>query len=756
MFSLTRTDRPSCKGNRLRDGSLCTHLDPQSASVTLLLDDRRETVSVVVEDSTVLSAIVSYSHGDPGWSLHQVEQRKQHVLLLVAGLRNNSIDADADGYRQNEDWTRWGPRKIAVSDFTLIVVSTAWKQAWEGSGVLTRYKGVRAEANAVHSIEQEGQDELQRRCRLILLPGSQDKDIPGGLHGLQRYRLNGFADADLEDLLRDLTGQPRYRRPPVGTRPDFPCVTPGRDAADGTGRIVRAPGAAGEAGRVVVVGLPPLCASAFQPREAILDRVERAPGAVVLSQPAGHVLAGTGGVGKTQIAAGLFVASTADVRVWVPASSRESVVTVYADAAVRLRVAGQEDGPEDAARAFLEYLTGADVSWMVVLDDVQDPQDLSGLWPAAGGRVVVTTQRRDAALSDGGRTVVDVGVFTEDEAVGYLRGRIGPLSGGLPDGVLEDADALAGDLGRLPLALAQAAAVVIDRGITCSRYREIFADRTRSLDDMFPADAAPDGYQKTVATTWNLAIEAADAVGPSGLARPLAAVVAVLDPAGAPEAVLAGHSVQALLASAGYAEVSAEAVHDALRALHRLSVINHQPDTRDPRAVRMHTLTGRAVRAALATSSITESVRAAAGGVLEAWPEIEKDRQLAESLRSNTDVLADIDPDALWEADGFGMHAVLFRAGASLEKAGLVNQAVVYFEQLGSQSATRLGADHPNTLTSRSNLAYAYGSAGRLGEAIPLYEQTLADSVRVLGADHPNTLTFRNNLARIRKEYPDQ
>ena len=58
-----------------------------------------------------------------------------------------------------------------------------------------------------------------------------------------------------------------------------------------------------------------------------------------------------------------------------------------------------------------------------------------------------------------------------------------------------------------------------------------------------------------------------------------------------------------------------------------------------------------------------------------------------------------------------------------------------------------LGADHPQTLSSRNNLAYAYWSAGRLDEAIRLYERTLADRERVLGADHPQTLTSRNNLA---------
>ena len=58
-----------------------------------------------------------------------------------------------------------------------------------------------------------------------------------------------------------------------------------------------------------------------------------------------------------------------------------------------------------------------------------------------------------------------------------------------------------------------------------------------------------------------------------------------------------------------------------------------------------------------------------------------------------------------------------------------------------------LGPDHPDTLTSRNNLADAYQSAGRLDRAIPLYEQTLADRERVLGPDHPDTLASRNNLA---------
>ena len=40
-----------------------------------------------------------------------------------------------------------------------------------------------------------------------------------------------------------------------------------------------------------------------------------------------------------------------------------------------------------------------------------------------------------------------------------------------------------------------------------------------------------------------------------------------------------------------------------------------------------------------------------------------------------------------------------------------------------------------------------YSDAGRTAEAINLYEQTLTDMERLLGPEHPDTLTSRNNLA---------
>jgi hypothetical protein len=48
-----------------------------------------------------------------------------------------------------------------------------------------------------------------------------------------------------------------------------------------------------------------------------------------------------------------------------------------------------------------------------------------------------------------------------------------------------------------------------------------------------------------------------------------------------------------------------------------------------------------------------------------------------------------------------------------------------------------LGADHPDTLGSRNNLAYAYLHAGRTAEAVRQFEQALADYERVLDPGPP-------------------
>ena len=63
-----------------------------------------------------------------------------------------------------------------------------------------------------------------------------------------------------------------------------------------------------------------------------------------------------------------------------------------------------------------------------------------------------------------------------------------------------------------------------------------------------------------------------------------------------------------------------------------------------------------------------------------------------------------------------------------------------------------LGANHPDALASRNNLAYAYAyrSAGRLDDATRLFEKVLAECERLLGSDHPVTSAVGDNLVDAR------
>jgi hypothetical protein len=73
-------------------------------------------------------------------------------------------------------------------------------------------------------------------------------------------------------------------------------------------------------------------------------------------------------------------------------------------------------------------------------------------------------------------------------------------------------------------------------------------------------------------------------------------------------------------------------------------------------------------------------------------------------------------------------------------------QSIAIAQSLLVDEERVLGADHPDTLGTRNNLANAYQDAGRTAEAIALHERNLVDSERVLGT-HPDTLSTRGNLA---------
>jgi hypothetical protein len=281
--------------------------------------------------------------------------------------------------------------------------------------------------------------------------------------------------------------------------------------------------------------MPPR-ATAFQPRattELLAAVLERGHAAVLSSHSMVHagVVSGLGGVGKTQVARDyaeqLWTSGDVDVLAWVTATSREAIMSSYARLAANLTGVKDPDSEEGAQR-LLEWLSTTSARWLIVLDDVQNAHDLRALWPPVTptGRVVVTTRRRDAALHGDGRRRIDVGVFTPSEAYAYLKSILVDQSG-LQEGLVKLADMM----GYLPLALAQAGAYMLDRGLSCAEYVVRLSDRRRRLAMLFPEpEGLPDEHRATVAATWALSVEQANGLQPAGIAQPLLEVAGFLDP----------------------------------------------------------------------------------------------------------------------------------------------------------------------------------------------------------------------------------
>ncbi|MFE7584530.1 tetratricopeptide repeat protein [Streptomyces gardneri] len=481
------------------------------------------------------------------------------------------------------------------------------------------------------------------------------------------------------------------------------------------------------------VGAVPALASAFQPRTGLrerIDAVREEGGTAVLTQ----VLSGGGGVGKSQLAAsyaGQAVGEGVDLVVWAPAAELQQVVTRFAEAGVRVAAPGVSGtDPEADARAFLAWLATTSRRWLVVLDDITDPGAVEGWWPVSrtgSGWVLATTRLHDARLTGGGRRRVSVDVYEPGEAAAYLRARLAD-EGGLADGAVDE---LAEELGYLPLALGHAAAYMINHGLGCRAYLELFRG-SRSIGDVLPPSADAEGYGRQIATTLLLSLDAVEVADPEGVARRVLGLAALLDPAGHPEALW---GTGAVLECVGGGDPAA-----TLRILHRYGLL-----ACDAGVVRIHALTARAVREVMAEEDVPSLAVAAADGLLEMWPDPDQPhRYLAAMLRGNAETLAEAAGGHLWRPDG---HAVLFKAGHSLNNAGLIVAATAYWKDLAAECEQALGTDHPDTLSALASLAVAHWRAGRTDEAIVLEEGVLAQRERLLGSDHVGTLVSRGNLA---------
>ncbi|MEV8596126.1 tetratricopeptide repeat protein [Streptomyces sp. NPDC052012] len=531
----------------------------------------------------------------------------------------------------------------------------------------------------------------------------------------------------------------------------------------------------------IVIGRPPSDAAALRRRDEFAERIDEG---LADDSVRRILLTGAGGVGKSQLAAAAFhrAKRRSELLLWVPADNRASVLDGYARAwraLSRASVAGggatpgTDLGSDDETQAdlFLAWLRSTGTSWLVVLDDVDDLGEVAGLWPEGdAGRTVVTTRRRDAALLRPGVRVIPVGVFTLEEATGYLVDRfsldVDPAAGpaGLPAHQPEDVAALTSVLGHFPLALSQAAAFLIDTGMDLPSYLSLLTDERESLAGLFPSSSPADEHGGTVTSTLQLALARAESLAPPGAARAMLELISVLAPDGIPEAVLLGPAARTWLDGDHRCERGELTERDtparpgslparsnllALRALHRLSLVTHQKPS-GLSVVEVHSLVQRAVRDGVQADRRAAIAAAAADALEEVWSAPDCAPDTTAVLYRCADALLTHVGDHLWH--DAGMHQLLRRLGPHLAGLGRHEAARAVAKQLADQARRRLPAGHRDLLTVCAQVAQAEGDLGNTAEAVRQLTDLRRKAEDGLGPADPDTLSIRLHDARWRME----
>ena len=465
----------------------------------------------------------------------------------------------------------------------------------------------------------------------------------------------------------------------------------------------------------------------FVGREHDLARMDAAmagPGGVVV-----QAVHGLGGIGKSTLAAQWAAAHAADYTLtwWISAATPADLDAGLAGLAAALQPALTGVLPLKALREGAVQWLAARSGWLVVLDNVTDPADVAPLLSRAPGGRYLITSRRASGWHATGVAPVRLDVLDPAEARALLAAILAPDRPREADGAAE----LCAELGFLPLAIEQAGAYLAQVGATPAEYLDLLA--------RYPAamyKAAPEGGDaaRTIARIWRVTV---DRLAGDPLAGQLLRILAWYAPDGIPRGLLDGLAdpPEVLLAVgrlAAYSMLTADAGTGTL-AMHRLvQAVSRTPDPGDPHREPQAIDAARDQATRQLAGALPNDWRDPAG-----WPGWRMLLPHIDALASH--VPPDTDTDAI--AD------LLNSAGAFLDGQGQPGRAAGHLQRALADRQRVLGADHPDTLTSRNNLAMAYRAAGDLSRAIPPLEQTLADRQRVLGADHPDTLTSRNNLA---------
>jgi len=216
-----------------------------------------------------------------------------------------------------------------------------------------------------------------------------------------------------------------------------------------------------------------------------------------------RVIAGMGGIGKTQLA--LEYADLArrhkayELIGWIHSETKESISRDYQSILRKLKVMLSDQRPDEIIDLFKTEINQTKKKWLLIYDNVESSALFKQVTPISEkGHIIVTSRKGDGEEWGDNIQVMPLEVFSPEESVRYLLERTGIED---TPGNKDSATQTASILGYLPLALSYASSYIITEislGSPCSfsSYLEEFQISIRDLLDHHPRD--PEGKIKTL------------------------------------------------------------------------------------------------------------------------------------------------------------------------------------------------------------------------------------------------------------------
>ncbi|KAI9035586.1 uncharacterized protein KD926_003246, partial [Aspergillus affinis] len=467
----------------------------------------------------------------------------------------------------------------------------------------------------------------------------------------------------------------------------------------------------------------------------------------LVSKPDGPrklAITGLGGVGKTQIA--LELAYRMRDRepecsiFWIPCTSYEAVEQACMSIAQLVGLHNVE--PAEVKERLQAFFSQTDEKWILIFDNA-DAMDmwvtdkppappLKNIIPRSeNGHVLFTSRNRQLALKLAATNVISVPDVDQKTGKEIFRKLL------IQKDLLRDdhvADALLEQLAFLPLAISQAAAYINQNGISLARYMSLLGEQEASTIELLSEEFKDDGryaeIQNPVATTWLVSFMQIQRVDQT--ASDYLSFMACINPRDIPESILpatasAKRKVEALGLLKAYSFVSAQ-VDDSIFSLHRL----------------VHLATRNWLRK---TENLESWVEKAADQLDKIFPNSNHDnRQKWRECLSHALYLAN---SAEFQAHQDNYHDFLARIGDCLQSDGRYSEAEIVFRNVLEMLERPCAPEHPNTLTSVSQLGWVLARQGKYEEAEAMHRQALQGREQILGPEHPDTLTSVSQLGWV-------